>query len=77
MYMELSSLRPIAPRTRRQPLAHTSRIARGLEGITLTETRLSKVVGEAGTLLVGGFPVEELARLSDWDPAAELRWWRT
>ncbi|MFB6071590.1 MAG: citrate synthase [Halobacterium sp.] len=34
---------------------------RGLEGVTVAETRLSRVDGERGELVVGGFPVEELA----------------
>jgi len=33
----------------------------GLEGITVAETRLSRIDGEAGELLVGGVPIEELA----------------
>ncbi|MEF8813781.1 MAG: hypothetical protein V5A55_08185 [Halovenus sp.] len=33
----------------------------GLEGITVAETRLSHIDGEAGELLIAGFPVEELA----------------
>ena len=34
---------------------------RGLEGITVAETRLSDIDGEAGELSIGGFPVDELA----------------
>ena len=34
---------------------------RGLEGITVAETRLSDIDGEAGELTIGGFSVEELA----------------
>ena len=34
---------------------------RGLEGITVAETRLSDIDGEAGELYIGGFPVDELA----------------
>ena len=34
---------------------------RGLEGVTVAETRLSRVDGEAGELVIGGFPLEELA----------------
>lgn len=34
---------------------------RGLEGITVAETRLSEIDGEAGELTIGGFPVDELA----------------
>jgi citrate synthase len=34
---------------------------RGLEGVTVAETRLSRIDGDAGDLVIGGFPVEELA----------------
>ena len=33
----------------------------GLEGVVATETRLSSVDGEAGALIIAGFPVGELA----------------
>lgn len=33
----------------------------GLEGVTVTETRLSRVDGERGELVIGGFPLAELA----------------
>nr|MDP9481283.1 citrate synthase/methylcitrate synthase [Actinomycetota bacterium] len=33
----------------------------GLEGVVAAETRLSRVDGEEGELIVAGFPVEELA----------------
>jgi citrate synthase len=36
-------------------------LALGLEGVTVGETRLSRVDGEAGELIIGGFPLEELA----------------
>jgi len=35
--------------------------ARGLEGVIVGETRLSRVDGEAGELTIGGFPLAELA----------------
>ncbi len=38
-----------------------SEIIPGLEGIVVSETRLSRVDGEAGRLTIGGFPIEELA----------------
>ena len=34
---------------------------RGLEDVPVAETRLSRIDGEAGELLVGGFPIDELA----------------
>ena len=36
-------------------------VAKGLEGVTVDETRLSSIDGDAGELLIGGFPLEELA----------------
>ncbi|MDY7081831.1 MAG: citrate/2-methylcitrate synthase, partial [Halobacteria archaeon] len=36
-------------------------IHRGLEGITVAETRLSYIDGEAGELIIGGYPLAELA----------------
>ena len=36
-------------------------LALGLEGVTVGETRLSRVDGEAGELVIGGFPLEALA----------------
>ncbi|QLG62564.1 citrate synthase/methylcitrate synthase [Halorarum salinum] len=39
----------------------TDDIARGLEGVTVAETRLSSIDGEAGELTIGGFPLPELA----------------
>jgi citrate synthase len=33
----------------------------GLEDVLVAETRLSKIDGDAGELVIGGFPVEELA----------------
>ncbi|AGN00541.1 citrate (si)-synthase [Salinarchaeum sp. Harcht-Bsk1] len=38
-----------------------SDVARGLEGITVAETRLSDIDGEQGELVIGGFPLGELA----------------
>ena len=49
-------------------------IARGLEGVVLTETRLSHVDGERGELLIGGFPVEELAPHASFEEVLFLLW---
>jgi len=61
---------------------------RGLEGITVAETRLSDIDGEAGELVIAGYPVDELAgnatyeesvflllhdRLPDGDELADFR----
>ena len=50
------------------------RIARGLEGIAITETLLSKVDGEAGELWVAGYPVETLAPKACFEEVLFLLW---
>jgi len=49
-------------------------IARGLEGIVVTETRLSRVDGEAGELTIAGFPLEELAPNATFEEVLFLLW---
>jgi citrate synthase len=46
----------------------------GLEGVVATETRLSSVNGEAGTLIIAGFPVEELASRASFEETVYLLW---
>ena len=46
----------------------------GLEGVTAAETRLSSVDGEAGELLIAGFPVEELAGRASFEETVYLLW---
>jgi len=45
---------------------------RGLEGITVAETRLSDIDGEAGELTIGGFPVDELAPNATYEEVVYL-----
>ena len=33
----------------------------GLEGVVATETKLSMVDGQNGVLIIGGYPIEEIA----------------
>ena len=49
-------------------------IAHGLRGVVLTETRLSMIDGEAGKLVIGGFPVEELAPNASYEEVLYLLW---
>jgi citrate synthase len=49
-------------------------IARGLAGVVVTETRLSRVDGEAGELIIGGFPLEELAPKAGFEEVVFLLW---
>ena len=49
-------------------------IARGLEGVVVTETRLSEVDGERGRLVIGGIAVEELAPHARFEEVLHLLW---
>jgi citrate synthase len=44
-----------------------TQIAHGLAGIVIAETRLSRVDGEAGELVIGGFALEELAPKAEFE----------
>jgi citrate synthase len=46
----------------------------GLEDVVAAETRLSGVEGEAGELIIGGFPVEELAGRASFEETVYLLW---
>jgi citrate synthase len=46
----------------------------GLEGVIATQTRLSSVDGEAGELIIAGFPVEELASRASFEETVYLLW---
>ena len=51
-----------------------STFAPGLEGVAATRTRLSQVDGAAGRLVIGGFPVEELATRASFEETLYLLW---
>lgn len=51
-----------------------SSINSGLEGVVAAATSLSHVDGEAGTLLIGGFPVGELASHATFEETTWLLW---
>jgi citrate synthase len=44
----------------------------GLEGVVAGETRLSRIDGEAGELVIAGFPVEELATEATFEETLHL-----
>lgn len=46
----------------------------GLEGVVAAETRLSSVDGQKGELIIGGFPVEELASRASFEEVCYLLW---
>src|SRR5436305_5005387 len=48
--------------------------SQGLEGVVAATTRLSSVDGEAGELLIAGFPVEELAPRATFEETTWLLW---
>jgi citrate synthase len=49
-----------------------SDLTRGLEGVTVAETRLSDIDGESGELVIGGFPVAELAGNATYEESVFL-----
>lgn len=51
-----------------------SKVHHGLEGIVVTQTRLSMVDGQAGELVIAGFPLEELAPNATFEETAWLLW---
>ncbi len=46
----------------------------GLEGVIAAETRLSRVDGLAGELIIAGFAVEELASNATFEETLHLLW---
>lgn len=52
----------------------TDDLSRGLDEVTVAETRLSRVDGEAGDLTIAGFPVAELARNATFEETLHLLW---
>jgi citrate synthase len=46
----------------------------GLEGVVAAETRLTSVDGQAGELIIAGFPVEELASRATFEETIYLLW---
>jgi citrate synthase len=49
-----------------------SELHEGLEGIAVAETRLSEIDGESGELVIGGFPVDELAENASFEESVFL-----
>ena len=50
----------------------TKELRAGLEGVVAAATRLSSVDGEAGELVIAGFPVEELAARATFEETVHL-----
>ena len=53
---------------------HRTIFVSGLEGVVAAETRLSSVDGEAGGLIIAGFPVDELASRASFEETVFLLW---
>lgn len=51
-----------------------TQVKAGLEGVVAAETRISGVDGQAGELIIAGFPVEELAPQAGFEEVAYLLW---
>lgn len=52
----------------------TNNFVPGLEGVVAAQTRLSSVDGQAGELIIAGFPVEELAGQATFEETVYLLW---
>lgn len=50
----------------------TQTIARGLEGVVFTESRMCFIDGQAGKLYYGGYPIQELAEKSNFEEVSFL-----
>lgn len=50
------------------------KISKGLEGLTVDETRISKVIPETSELLYRGYPVAELAEKCSYEEVVHLLW---
>lgn len=57
-----------------QPMNGAAAFKPGLEGVVAAETRLSHVDGQKGELIIGGFPLEELAGDATFEEVVFLLW---
>ncbi|MGH7505986.1 MAG: citrate/2-methylcitrate synthase, partial [Longimicrobiales bacterium] len=48
--------------------------AKGLEGVVAAQTRISKVMGEEGRLIYGGYEIDDLARNTTFEEVCHLLW---
>ncbi|HRV93514.1 MAG TPA: citrate synthase/methylcitrate synthase [Anaerolineae bacterium] len=49
-------------------------IKAGLDGVVAAETKLSRIDGQAGTLTIAGFPLQELANNASFEETVYLLW---
>lgn len=52
----------------------TEKLHRGLEGVLVTESSLSRVDGEAGQLIYRGYPIDALAENASFEEVLHLLW---
>ncbi|ELZ21115.1 2-methylcitrate synthase/citrate synthase II [Halosimplex carlsbadense 2-9-1] len=52
----------------------TDQVRHGLEGVLVTESKLSKIDGDAGELWYRGYPIAELARQATFEEVLYLLW---
>lgn len=50
------------------------KVAAGLDGVIAAETRLSSIDGQAGKLIIAGFPLEEIASRATFEEMLYLLW---
>src|SRR5690606_18297489 len=48
---------------------------KGLEGVVAAQTRISKVMGEEGRLIYGGYEIDDLARNASFEEVCHLLWY--
>lgn len=48
---------------------------KGLEGVVAAQTRISKVMGEEGRLIYGGYEIDDLARNTTFEEVCHLLWY--
>jgi citrate synthase len=52
----------------------SQQVQRGLKGVTVAESELSYIDGDAGRLIYRGYPIEELAREASYEEVLSLLW---
>jgi citrate synthase len=52
----------------------SQQVQRGLKGVTVAESALSYIDGDAGRLIYRGYPIEELAREASYEEVLYLLW---
>ena len=55
-------------------MATNTQFIPGLEGVVAAQTRKSLVDGQAGKLVIGGFPIEEIAMRASYEEMVYLLW---